>query len=214
VNNAGTHTWKGGRAVPGPGAGGAARSPYSLVVVAASTGGVKALEQLLGSVPEDFPLPIAIVQHRSSAKPNLLARVLSRHSSLRVKTVEEGETMHPGTVYLAPPDMHINVAPGLRVSLLDGRRVRHVRSSANPLFESAAQALGGRVIAVVLTGYDRDATDGVQSVKGAGGIVFAQDEATSQVFDMPRAAIETGCVDRVLPLPEIGPALVALARGR
>jgi two-component system chemotaxis response regulator CheB len=102
----------------------------------------------------------------------------------------------------------------LRVALADGRKIRGVLSSANPLFESAARALPSRVIAVVLTGYDRDGTDGVQAVKRSGGIVIAQDEATSESFGMPRSAIETGCVDRVLPLQEIGPALVARANAR
>lgn len=104
--------------------------------------------------------------------------------------------------------------PDLRVGLLDGRRLRHVASSANPLFESAAAALGSRVIAAVLTGCDRDATDGVQAVKRAGRFVIAQNEATSQIFDMPRSAIATGSVDRVLPLQDIGPALAALAASR
>jgi two-component system chemotaxis response regulator CheB len=187
-------------------------SAYGLVAVAASTGGVKALETMLAALPPDFPLPVAIVQHRSTSKPNLLARVLSRHTPLPVKVAEQGETLRAGTVYLAPPDLHFSVGAGLGVVLGDGRPIRHVRSSANPLFESAASALGPRLIAVVLTGYDRDATDGVQAVKQAGGTVIAQDEASSQVFDMPRSAIATGCVDRVLPLAEIGPALLALAR--
>ena len=100
----------------------------------------------------------------------------------------------------------------LRVSLQDGAKIRHVLSSANPLFESAARGLPGRVIAVVLTGYDRDATDGVQAVRLSGGTVIAQDAATSMSLGMPGSAIQTGCVDRVLPLQEIGTALVALAR--
>ncbi len=97
--------------------------------------------------------------------------------------------------------------------LVDGGRIRHVLSSANPLFSSAAEALGGRVIAVVLTGGDRDATDGVQSVRMGGGVVLAQDEATSANFSMPRSAIETGCVDQVLPLAAIAPTLIALVMG-
>jgi two-component system chemotaxis response regulator CheB len=206
--------WRRGQAVP-PSAAPAARATgqrYNLVVMAASAGGVKAFESLLSRLPQEFPLPIAIVQHRSTRDPNLLARVLSRHTPLRVKVAAEGERLEAGTVYLAPPNAHLTVDPNLRVGLKDGVKIRHVLSSANPLFESAAQALPGRVIAVVLTGYDRDATDGVQAVKLSGGIVIAQDEATSESFGMPSSAIATGCVDRVLPLPEIGPALVALAR--
>jgi two-component system, chemotaxis family, protein-glutamate methylesterase/glutaminase len=187
-------------------------SRFDLVVMAASVGGVAAFESVLTTLPEDFPLPIAIVQHRSTRAPNLMARVFSRHTDLVVKTATEGERMMAGMVYLAPPHAHLMVDRELRVSLKDGSKIRHVLSSANPLFESAALALPGRVIAVVLTGYDRDATDGVQAVRLSGGTVIAQDQATSQSFGMPASAIETGCVDRVLPLQEIGPALVALAR--
>jgi two-component system chemotaxis response regulator CheB len=185
---------------------------FRLVVMAASAGGVKAFESLLAQLPEDFPLPVAIVQHRTTRDPNLMTRVLSRHTVLPVKTAEAGEQLRPGTVYLAPPDAHLIVDADLRVALADGHRIRHVLSSANPLFESAARVFPGRVIAVVLTGYDRDGTDGVQAVKLSGGSVIAQDRGSSQVFEMPRSAIQTGCVDRVLPLEAIGPALVALAK--
>jgi two-component system chemotaxis response regulator CheB len=118
--------------------------------------------------------------------------------------------MRPGTVYLAPPDLHLYVRPGGVCHLSGGQKIRHVRSSANPLFDSAAASFKGRVIAVVLTGSDHDATDGVQSVKESGGLVIAQDQATSVAFGMPGSAIETGCVDRVLPLDDIGPALCRL----
>lgn len=138
---------------------------YDLVVIAASAGGVKALEQLLAALPADFPVPIAIVQHRTTREPNLLARVLSRHTPLVVKTAEQSEEMQPGTVYLAPPDLHLTIGGDRRLVLTDGHRIRQVLSSANPLFSSAAAAFGSRVIAVVLTGSDRDATDGVQTVK-------------------------------------------------
>jgi two-component system chemotaxis response regulator CheB len=140
----------------------------------------------------------------------LLAKVLSHYTSLVVKIAEQSEEMQPGTVYLAPPDLHLTVHQDRCLALTDGHRIRHVLSSANPLFSSAAEAFGSRVIAVVLTGGDRDATDGVQTVKTYGGIVMAQDKATSRMFAMPRSAIETGCVDHILPLDEIAPALVRL----
>lgn len=118
-----------------------------------------------------------------------------------------------GTVNLGPADRHLLVQPGKRFISLDGHKIRHVLSSANPLFESAAEALGSKEIAVVLTGGDRDATDGVQTVRAHGGVVIAQDEATSRVFSVPESAIQTGCVGYVLPLGEIAPALIRLAAG-
>ena len=96
----------------------------------------------------------------------------------------------------------------------DGRRIRFLRSSANPLFESAAKVFEGHVIAVVLTGYGRDGTDGVQGVKIHGGTVIAQDLATSEQWSMPQSAIQSGAVDYVLPLSAIGPALNDLVHGR
>jgi two-component system chemotaxis response regulator CheB len=185
---------------------------YDVVVIAASAGGIQALQKLLAALPPDYPLPIAIVQHRTGNPPNLLARVLGRHTALKVKTAEDGESMHGGNVYLAPAHEHLIVRRDETLALVDGRKIRHVQSSANPLFASAAQVFGDGVIAVVLTGGDRDATDGVQSVKHHGGIVIAQDEASSQLFSMPHSAIETGCVDAILPIGEIAPELQRLAR--
>ena len=96
-----------------------------------------------------------------------------------------------------------------RIRLVDGPRIKRVRSSANPLFETAAAAFGDRLLAVVLTGGDGDGTDGVQTVAGAGGVVVAQDPRTAQARWMPESAIATGAVRHVLPLDEIGPYVVA-----
>jgi two-component system chemotaxis response regulator CheB len=185
---------------------------YAMVVIAGSAGGVPALQKLLAALPPDFPLPIAIVQHRTGAEPNLLPRVLGRHTALNVKIAEEGEVLHAGTVYLAPPHEHLIVRGDETLALVDGRKIRHVRSSANPLFASAAEVFGEGVIAVVLTGGDRDATDGVQTVRHHGGFVIAQDEATSALFGMPESAIATGTVNEVLALPRIAPELERLAK--
>jgi two-component system chemotaxis response regulator CheB len=121
--------------------------------------------------------------------------------------------MKPGTVYLAQPHLHLTVDGAHRFALVDHRRIRHLRSSANPLFSSAAEVFGPRLLAVVLTGLARDGTDGVQVVKKHGGTVIAQSEETCEEFSMPRSAIGTGCVDLVLPLEEIGPMLVRLVTG-
>jgi two-component system chemotaxis response regulator CheB len=179
--------------------------------MAASAGGVPAFQKVLGALPRDFPLPIAIVQHRTATGPNLMARVLGRHTALKVKNAEAGEALHPGTIYLAPPHQHLVVHPDHTLGVMNGRRIRHVHSSANPLFESAAQVFGDGVIAVVLTGFDRDGTDGVQTVHQRGGIVIAQDEASSHIFGMPHSAIQTGAVRTILPLGDIATELQRLA---
>lgn len=184
---------------------------YDAVVVVASVGGISALSTLLSSLPAEFPIPLLIVQHRSTAAPSVLAAILKRTTALHVKIAEADEVPVAGWVYLAPPDRHLVVTPAHSLALADGRRVRHLLSAGDPLFASAARAYGSGVIAVVLTGTDGDGARGAVDVKRAGGTVLAQDEATSQSFAMPQAAIATGCVDMVLPISKIGPALVRLA---
>jgi two-component system, chemotaxis family, protein-glutamate methylesterase/glutaminase len=188
--------------------------PFDLVVIAASAGGIPALQRLLSSLPQDFPVPVCIVQHRAVHAPDLLPRVLGRHTRLAVKASHPGDLMRGGTVYLAPADAHLIVNPDRTLDFMDGRRIRFVLSSANPLFASAAKATGKRTIGVVLTGSDSDGTDGVQAIKQEGGLVIAQDRATSEFFGMPESAIRTGAVDYVLPLDRIGPALDDLVHGR
>lgn len=185
--------------------------PIQLVTIAASAGGIRALRRVLSTLPAEFPVPIVIVQHRSVRTPDLLPRVLGRSSQLPVKLAQPGEHPCPGVVYVAPADKHLVMPSDCRFAVTNGRKIHHVSSSADPLFATAAAASRGRVVAVVLTGGDADASGGVQTVKAAGGVVIAQDEATSEHFSMPRSAIGTGAVDYIVPLDEIGPMLVKLA---
>jgi two-component system chemotaxis response regulator CheB len=184
---------------------------FDIVVLAASAGGLDALIAVLSSLPSDFPIPVAVVLHRSTQGPNLLANVLSRHTVLRVTQAKAGERLQPGTVYLAPSDLHLSVTPARIFALTGGGRQSYVLSSADPLFLSVARVYAERVVAVVLSGYGHDGAEGARAVGRAGGTVLVQDEATAQAFGMPSAAIETGEVDAVLPLSAIGPALVQLA---
>lgn len=186
--------------------------PPRVVVVAASAGGVPALQEVLSGLPPDFPAAVLIVQHRAAAKGSLLEKILQRATPLKVLGMHDGQRIERASVYVAPPDLHAVLASDCTLHLHDGRRIRHVRSSANPLFASAAAVYGPDAVAVVLTGSGSDAADGVQSVKAAGGLVIAQDEATSQYFSMPRHAIETGAVTYVLPIGEISHILSYLVR--
>jgi two-component system chemotaxis response regulator CheB len=179
-------------------------------VTASSTGGLPALSKVLAHLPHNFAAPIIVVQHRGIRPPYYLAEVLSRRTQLNVRYAQEGDQLRGGNVYIALPHSHLVVRPDGRLSYLNHRRIRFLRSAANPLFESASEVFGKGLVAVVLTGMDADATDGVQSVKKHGGIVIAQDKTTSDVFDMPRAAIATGCVDHVLPVESIAGTLQML----
>jgi two-component system chemotaxis response regulator CheB len=186
---------------------------FKMVVIGASQGGLLALKEVLAALPADFPLPIAVVLHRSTAsQPHILSRLLAGSTPLRVVDVAHSTPCKPGCVYLAPPHSHLIVRPYSRIGIMDGRKVHFTKSAVDPLFESAAYALDGHVIAVVLTGGGSDGTAGSLAVSGMGGVVIAQDAATSQAFSMPRNVIESGAADYVLPLSEIPGALVRLAR--
>jgi two-component system chemotaxis response regulator CheB len=180
------------------------------VGIAASAGGLAALTVVLGAIPPDFPLPVLVVEHQPPGAPSSLAAILERHTELEVKVAEDGEQVRAGTVYVAPPDRHMLLAADWRIDLSDAEPVGFHRPSANVLFDSLAQHAASGAVVVVLSGMRRDGADGVVAVKAAGGCVLAQDEATSQFFGMPAAAIATGAVDRVLPLGAIGPALTSL----
>jgi len=153
-----------------------------------------------------------VVQHVAEERTSLLARILGRHTPLRVKQAEACDRLTPGTVFIAPPGAHLLVKLGGTLALAETPRVRFVRPSGDVLFASVATCCGNRAIAVVLTGAGSNGAAGVRLVKQHGGFVIAQDEATSCQFAMPRAAIATKCVDLVLPLSEIAPTLVRLVK--
>lgn len=180
---------------------------FDVVVVGASAGGLAALAALLGELSAGFPAPVAVVLHLSPDRPSVLASVLSRFTRLPVLWATEGARMDPGTVYVAPPDRHLVFQYHGAVSLLRTDPVHFSRPSVDLLFTSAARAFGDRTLAVILTGNGYDGSAGVAEVHAVGGVVIAQDEASSEFFSMPREAIESGGVSYVLPLASIGAAV-------
>jgi two-component system chemotaxis response regulator CheB len=185
-----------------------------LVTVAASAGGIPALQKLVGSLPRDLPAAVVVLLHRSpDQSESNLNRILARAGALPVVTAAEGQVIEGGTIYVARPDLHLTVSPEKRFSYIDGKRIKYLRSSANPLFESAAVAFKHRLLAVVLTGHGSDATNGVQAVKEYGGLVIAQDPMSAENRSMPQAAIKSGSVDFVLPLEAIGQVIADIVGG-
>ncbi len=182
-----------------------------VVVVGASLGGPRALATLLRGLPAGFPAPIAVVQHIADGFTEGLASWLASESRLAVSEARDGEPLRPGRVLLAPTGRHLLVAEGV-ARLSDAPPVDTFKPSVTPLFLSAARVHGARCCGILLTGMGRDGADGLRAIRQAGGATFAQDEATSAVFGMPRAAIEAGAVERVLPLEEIPRALLELVR--
>jgi two-component system chemotaxis response regulator CheB len=185
-------------------------SGFPVIAVAASAGGLRALQRVLGELPSGFPAAIMVVLHLDRRNPSILAQLLGRHTALSVREARDGDRLEPGVIYVAPPDRHLVVGGDERIALTQGKLVHYVRPAADALFESAAVAFGGRAIAVVLTGTGLDGASGVSAVKHGGGIVIAQDEASSEFFAMPDAAIRTGDVDFILPLGQIGAKLISL----
>ena len=165
---------------------------------------------VLSALPEDFPAPILIAQHISPEPRSGLADLLSRRTALRVKEIQQGDSPQMSWVYVTPSGSHLQVCPDGTLSLTPATRVGLGRPSADLLFGSLAESVGAKAVAVVLTGTGSDGAQGVRAIKAAGGVTVAQDEASSRFAGMPRSAVETGCIDLVLPLEKISPALVQI----
>jgi two-component system chemotaxis response regulator CheB len=147
-------------------------------------------------------------------RQSLLAPIIARRSKLAVGVATDDAPLCAGHIYVIPPDRHARVSADRHIHLTDGTRIRHVRSSANPLFETAASAFQGRVIAVVLSGTGMDATNGVQAVKHHGGIVIVESLETAEHTGMPGSAVSTGAVDLQLPPEKIGIAVRQIVEAR
>lgn len=184
-----------------------------MVAVAASTGGPAALATILAALPESTPIPILVVQHITNGFHKGLVDWLNSVTGLAVRLAEHGQRLHPGEVLVAPPDVHLGVSRGGRVALSEDSPIRGHRPSATHLFRSVTQAFGAGAVGVVLTGMGDDGAAGLKSLKEAGGIVVAQDEASSVVYGMPREPAVLGIVDHVIPLDLIGPTLTHLLNG-
>ena len=183
---------------------------FDVVVLAASAGGLKALTDVVASLPGSFPAALLGVQHLTPHHRSLLAEILDRRTALKVQQAHAGEVVQPGVLYMAPPDRHLLLNPDLSVLLAETELVHFVRPSADLLFESAAAACRQRVLGVILTGMGSDGNMGVTAIKKMGGTVLVQDPATAEFPSMPQAALATGCVDLVLPLAEMAAALCRL----
>jgi two-component system chemotaxis response regulator CheB len=181
-----------------------------LVVIGISTGGPPALQTILNGLSSSFPLPIVIVQHISQGFMFGLASWLSTTTPFRCKVGELGEITKPGTVYLAPDNTHLTVKATGHLWLDASEPVDGHRPSATVLFESVARNFGAKAIGMLLTGMGKDGARGLKVMREAGAYTIAQDEASSLIFSMPKAAIELNAVQEVLALEQIAPRLKTL----
>lgn len=190
------------------------RPTATVVAIAASTGGPAALRDLLSILPAAFPAPIFIVQHIAKGFVHGLAKWLGTDSELSVKVAVNGETPEPGSVYIAPDAVHMELrkskADQLRIALTSSPPVGTFRPSGSRLFSSAANAVGERALAVILTGMGDDGVAGLHEIRRAGGTILAQDETSSVIYGMPREAVRAGVVDEVVSLQNLAARLVEL----
>jgi two-component system chemotaxis response regulator CheB len=178
-----------------------------IVVIAASTGGPAAVTRVASALPKDFPAAVIVVLHMPATFTKQFSLQLGESSALPVKEAEANETLQPGTIYICPGSHHLRLSIGGKVSLDSGPRIDGYRPCADAAFETIAAYARPLAIGVVMTGMGNDAAKGAKAIKGAGGYVIAQDEATSMIFGMPSEAIQAGAVDEVLPLDNIAAAI-------
>ncbi len=183
----------------------------TVVAMASSTGGPQSLLKVFPKFPENLRAAILLVQHMPPGFTKSFAKRLDGLSKINVKEAEDGEPIQENWAYVAPGDYHMEVQlrAGKPVITLNKKPKMHgVRPAADPMMITAAEAFGRRTVGVVMTGMGRDGAQGIVAIKKKGGITIAQDKETSIIFGMPKAAIETGMVDYVVPLDKIAETVV------
>lgn len=187
--------------------------PRQIIAIGASTGGVQALAEVLTQLPATLP-GIVITQHIPPYFSRVFAERINSMAALEVREAVDGEILQPGLALVAPGDYHMTLSwggTGYRVSLNQKPPVHHCRPAVDVMLRSIAECAGARVTAAILTGMGSDGAMGLKALKAIGARTMAQDEQTCVVYGMPRAAVELGVVDQVLPLASIAPALIESA---
>lgn len=174
----------------------------NLVMIGSSTGGLKVLEELMPRLPI-LKAAVVIIQHITPQVDRSFATSLARVSKMPVSLAEEGTNIQEGRVYLAPGGVHLTLIRNSVVHLHDGEKVNSVRPSIDVAMLSVAASSGTRIVGVILTGMGADGAAGISHIKQIGGITIAQDQKTSVIYGMPRAAAETGRIDFILPTERI-----------
>lgn len=183
-----------------------------LVALVGSTGGPQALANILKHFPENFPCGIVIVQHISSGFDGGLATWLDNECPIEVKIAKHDDDIKPGVAYIAPCDLQMRISEGGKIHLSKETACEGHNPSGDVLLESVAKIYKEKAVAVILTGMGRDGAKGIKAVKELGGRTIAQDEESCVVFGMPKAAIDLGAVDKILPLEEIAQEIVRMLR--
>lgn len=197
-------------ALPGVGEEGA---EGRVVGIAASTGGPQALLEIFKTLPKNFPVPVVVVLHISPGFAEGFVEWLNQNSNLYAKVAQNDEALKPGTVYFAPTELQIRVNESGKIELRKELPVGGHCPSGTVLFQSIARSSGRKGLGIVLTGMGRDGADGLKSVREAKGHTIAQDEGSSMIFGMPKAAIELNAADEIVPLNEIADRMMRWVAG-
>ncbi|WP_082012453.1 chemotaxis protein CheB [Belnapia sp. F-4-1] len=185
---------------------------HNIIVMGASAGGVAALKTVCGGLPRDLPAALFVVLHVAPAGHSNLPDILSRAGPLKAHHAVDGEQVHPGRIYVAPPDQHLILADGgTRVMLRRGPRENRTRPAVDSLFRSAAVACGSQVVGIVLSGMLDDGAEGLVAIRRCGGITVVQDPADAEWPDMPRNAQERADAEYCSPAADLPALLQQLA---
>ncbi|WP_270500924.1 protein-glutamate methylesterase/protein-glutamine glutaminase [Clostridium butyricum] len=183
------------------------------VVIGASTGGPKALQQVLTKLPANLNVPVFVVQHMPEGFTKVFAERLNKVCNLNVTEAEDGMSINRNTIYIAKGGSHMIIDSSIRVSLNKEPSIWGVRPAVDKLFESASKVYGGNLLSVVLTGMGKDGAEGSKRIKDCGGITISEDKSTCTIYGMPKAAYETGKIDLVLPLDQICNKIAEIVKG-
>jgi two-component system chemotaxis response regulator CheB len=180
-----------------------------IVVIGTSAGGIEALRELAAGLPEDFAAPVCVVLHTSPQSPGVLDAILSRAGRLPASNAKDRQRLKAGHIYVAPPDCHLLIEPGI-VRVTKGPRENRFRPAIDPLFRSAAQVYGPAAVGVILSGNLDDGTAGLWAIKQLGGTAIVQDPEEALFPAMPRSAVEHVRVDHIVAIADMAPLLVRL----
>ncbi|MCB2180605.1 MAG: chemotaxis protein CheB [Desulfobulbaceae bacterium] len=180
---------------------------YEMIVIGVSAGGTEALGKILPELPENFPLPVTVVQHMHPSQDAFLSRYLNERCAVTVKEASDKEPVQPAHVYFAPANYHLLIEENRTFSLSVDEKVHFSRPSIDVLFESAVDAYGSCLVGIILTGANRDGASGLKLIKQSGGMAIIQDPATASSCYMPKSAVDAVDADYILPLDDIGPFL-------
>lgn len=182
-----------------------------IIVIGASTGGPDALKKIMKDLPADFETPIFIVWHMSAAMNGVLPQILNDKNTARVAHARDGEQIRLNRIYVAPPDKHLIIENNI-MRITHGPKENRFRPAIDPLFRSAANYFGNRVIGVILSGALDDGTTGLWTIKRYGGITVVQDPIDAEVPSMPESALREVKIDYCLPASKIAHLLLRLCQ--